>query len=307
MTVQAPNEIHVPAAPNNYGGGGFQKIGFILHWMAGYLPGTDAMFQRASTGYCTNYGIGSRDGKGNGLEVHRYTPNDTYRAFGSYNADADNRGISIEIENNYWAGYASTPTPQVHELVATFMAAKADALRLGPLVLGDFPDHRFYLKPIPAFGRDFNVTTHRSMALKDCPGTTQVHWLVNRANQLRGHAQTPIIEPPLEEDDMAKNSGVFWKRADGVVEHMLFNTDSGFHVHHIGGNGTYNNALATSLGTDNWAPISESHAQNFIASLEATLQSKASGTVTVELPDPVEVDLDGLPDESEVAPQAVTR
>lgn len=172
----------------NFRSANARKEGFILHWMAGYLPGTDSLFQSTSNGVATHYGIGSRDGRGNGLEVHQYVA-DKDRSYGSYNGDADTRGLSIEIENDIHLPYPGKPTPEVHELVARFMAQKAieHDMRIDgelKLVLGDFPDHRFYERSIPQFGRDFNVTTHRSMALKDCPGTTDVQWLVARANQI---------------------------------------------------------------------------------------------------------------------------
>lgn len=208
--VTPPNEIYVPAPAGNYSPRVYPKVGFILHWMAGYLPGTDRMFQNPATGYCTNYGIGSRDGKGNGLEVHRYTPTDLHRAFGSFNDDADSRGISIEIENAY-PNPTGTPTRPVLELVAEFMAAKADALGLGPLVLGDFPDHDYYLEPIPEFGTVFNVTTHRSMALKDCPGSTPVQWLVDQANALRN--PLPASDPLA----LARRSDTMHVRLDPAV------------------------------------------------------------------------------------------
>lgn len=184
----ALNIIHVPAAPDNYGGPGHKKVGAILHWMAGYLPGTDSMFRNPDTGYCTNFGVGSRNGRGDGYEVHRYTPDESYRAYGSYNDDADDRGLSIELENN-WPVAASKPTPETHELTAQLLAELAvrhNWVINGKvqLVLGDFPSHPFYRKPIPGFGRDFNVTTHRSMALKDCPGTTDVAWIVARGNDI---------------------------------------------------------------------------------------------------------------------------
>lgn len=172
-----------------------RKVGAILHWMAGYLPGTTALFQNPDTGYATNLGVGSADGWGNGLEVHRYVPADGY-AYGSYNAYADRRGESIEIENDRTKPYPGKPTPAVHELVAQLLAQLCveedwpliDGKR--QLVLGDFPDHRFYQKDIPGFGVEFNVTTHRSMALKDCPGTTEVQWLVNRGNEILSGAPT---------------------------------------------------------------------------------------------------------------------
>lgn len=186
----------------NFQAANARKVGFILHWMAGYLPGTDATFARAN-GIATHYGIGSADGRGNRLEVHQYVA-DKDRSFGSFNKDADTRGLSIEIENDIRLPYPGKPTTAVHELVAQFMASKAiehdmrlpghDRVRL---VLGDFPDHRNYQKAIPAFGRDYNVTTHRSMALKDCPGTTDVAWIVQRANEIINGVAVevaPIIE-----------------------------------------------------------------------------------------------------------------
>lgn len=198
----------VPAAANNWASREYRdgrrerKVGAILHWMAGYLPGTDRIFQNPATGYATNLGVGSRDGKGNGLEVHRYVPADGY-AYGSYNEDADRRGESIEIENA-WPNPAGKPSPAVHELVAQLLAKLAveedwPAIGGRRLVLGDFPDHRYYRRPIPEFGKTFNVTTHRSMALKDCPGSTDVEWIVRRGNEILDAGTKPPAKKRKED------------------------------------------------------------------------------------------------------------
>jgi hypothetical protein len=228
-----------PAASNNWASGEYArgvrnyKVGAILHWMAGYLPGTTAMFQNPATGYATSLGVGTRDGRGNGLEVHRYVPSDG-RAYGSANSYADGLCESIEIENNYWQGYASKPTPEVHEHVAQLLAQLAieQKWRIDgkiALVLGDFPDHRYVVEPIPVHGVDFNVTTHRSMAWKDCPGSTDVQWIVARGNDLirarlgstpAGGEQAPIIIE--EEDDMAIKFG---HRKSGGDEWMIVHQD----------------------------------------------------------------------------------
>lgn len=191
-----------PAASGNWASSAYangrreRKVGAILHWMAGYLPGTTGMFQNPNTGYATSLGVGTADGRGNGLQVHRYVPADGY-AYGSFNEYADRRGESIEIENDINLPYPGKPTPAVHDLVARLLAqlcVEEDWPLIGgkrQLVLGDFPDHRYYQSAIPGFGVEFNVTTHRSMALKDCPGSTDVQLIVDLGNQYLNNGFTP--------------------------------------------------------------------------------------------------------------------
>ena len=185
-----------PAAPQNWAseeyarGVRHKKVGAILHYMVGYLPGTTGMFQNPATGYATSLGLGTGDGKNAPVDrivAHRYVPADG-RSYGSYNTDADARGESIELQNN-WPNPASKPSAEIHQAAAMLLAQLAieQDWRINgkiQLVLGDFPDHRFYQKAIPAFGRDFNVTTHRSMALKDCPGPTDVAFIVAEGNRI---------------------------------------------------------------------------------------------------------------------------
>jgi hypothetical protein len=244
-----------PAAANNWASREYRdgrrerKVGAILHWMAGYLPGTTAIFQNPATGYSTNLGVGSRDGKGNGLEVHRYVPADGY-AFGSYNEDADRRGESIEIEND-WPNSAGKPTPEVHELVARLLAQLAvdeDWPLIGgrrQLVLGDFPDHRFYRRPIPDFGKTFNVTTHRSMALKDCPGSTDVEWIVRRGNEiLAGNGGSQPATRKRKEETM--HLAHIPNGAPNGKDHLFLQYGEKFYMEFVGQAAA--NAIASQIG-----------------------------------------------------------
>lgn len=213
-----------PAAAKNWASAEYargkreRKVGAILHWMAGYLPGTTRMFQNPATGYSTSLGVGSRDGRGNGLEIHRYVPADGY-AYGSYNEYADRLGESIEIENDINKPYPGKPTAEVHELVAQLLAHLCitenwpliDGRR--QLVLGDFPDHRYYRRTIPGFGVSFNVTTHRSMALKDCPGTTDVVGIVRRGNEILAGIDPA---PPKREEEIEMGNPVYVERTDSA-------------------------------------------------------------------------------------------
>jgi hypothetical protein len=193
-----------PAAAGNFPGIARRPLGIVDHHMAGYLPGTTGMFQNPATGYATNLGIGSMDGET--YVVHEYVPADQV-AWGNGNDYLNRVAVSIEHENNRAAGYASKPTEEVHELSARVharLAIQYDWRIDGELVLvlRDFPNHDFYGRTVPGFGTEFNVTGHRSVALKDCPRDLDMQWIVDRANQIiRG--PVPTIE--RENADMAKS------------------------------------------------------------------------------------------------------
>lgn len=88
------------------------------------------------------------------------------------------------------------------------------------------------------------------------------------------------------DDDMAKNSGIYWTRArDKRVEYMVFNTDSGFRVNWVVKSD--NNAIAATLGTGSWANVPEALAAVFIAELDQVQASKG-----VVVPSKIAVDLD---------------
>jgi hypothetical protein len=193
-----------------------RPLGWVDHHIVGSLPGCTAHFQNPETGYATNYGIGSGDGRGGGgWWIHEYVPADQV-AWGNGNDFLNEYGVSVEHENNLAAGIAAKPVHEVHELSARLMAAMA--LRFDwridgkvQLVVRDFPEHDFYDRDVPGFGTEFNVITHRSVALKDCPRDLDIHWKAARANQIIAAGGTIT-----QEDDMAQ--GAFYRRAsDGSI------------------------------------------------------------------------------------------
>lgn len=196
-----------PAAAANQPSPAFKRVpvGIMDHHMGGYLPGTTSMFQNPSTGYATNYGIGTNGGK---LEIHQYVPAE-YAAWGNGNGDMNNRAISIEHENDRskYPDVGAKPTAAVHELSAQFHAEMAvkfnmridGKLQLVYAELSDYPviGPHYYNKSIPGFGREFNVIPHRAVAKKDCPRHLDVKWIVNRANQIIQEGVAPKPTPSV--------------------------------------------------------------------------------------------------------------
>lgn len=70
----------------------------------------------------------------------------------------------------------------------------------------------------------------------------------------------PIIIPEEEEDDMAKNVGISWTRADGIPIAAVFNPVSGFWTAWQEADGAYNTRVAKGFDTNDFIPVSESHA-----------------------------------------------
>ena len=81
---------------------------------------------------------------------------------------------------------------------------------------------------------------------------------------------TAELNESEEDDDMAKNSGMYWRRrADGKTEYCIYNTDSGFRANHSGVDAAYNNRLAKALDTPPWAEVTEAHAKVIMAAVDA--------------------------------------
>lgn len=88
---------------------------------------------------------------------------------------------------------------------------------------------------------------------------------------------------PEPDETEEKMKGAYYTRSsDGATVHLLFNEASGFMSEFIGGNGGYNNAIATYWETNPWAPITESHAGAIKRSLADVLTRK----VSVDTPTP---------------------
>jgi hypothetical protein len=211
-------------------------VGAILHHIVGSLPGCTAHFQNPNTGYATNFGIGSRDGRGGGeWQIHEYVPADAV-AWGNGNTHLNEAGVSIEHENNLAIAINGKPRDEVHELSARFLASLARRFdwRIGgklQLVARDFPNHDYYNKRVPGFGTLFNVITHRSVALKDCPKDLDYAWIVARGNEILAGATAPAPTPP--EDPMQYT--IFARVMPGKTdpdEWMLGCVDAGYAAGH---------------------------------------------------------------------------
>lgn len=245
----------------------FRKpVGVVDHHIVGTLPGCTATFQNGDTGYATNYGIGSADGRGGGgWWIHEYVPDDRV-AWGNGNGFLNRNAVSIEHENNIAVGLAAKPRPEVHELSARFLAALAVkwGWQIGgkiQLVVRDFPNHDFYgADSIPGFGTEFNVITHRSVALKDCPKDFDIHWQVARANEiiagLTGGNES-------EEDEMKNSAFIYTRTADKREVVLLVNTGSGWWMEYVNTPSIVpagNTPVAVTLGTGSYAAVSEAFA-----------------------------------------------
>jgi len=201
-------------------------LGAIDHHIVGTLPGCTATFQNPNTGYATNYGIGSGDGRGGGgWWVHEYVPAD-YVAWGNGNTFLNTYGVSIEHENDISVAINGKPVEEVHELSARFHAALAARFgwRIGgkiQLVARDFPNHDYYDAVVPGFGVEFNVITHRSVALKDCPRDLDFGWITNRGNHIITEGADALEELTRKKDDMGlvrdTDGRVYWQGGAGRV------------------------------------------------------------------------------------------
>lgn len=163
-----------------------KKIAIVEHWMAGYLAGTDATFQKItepvtngrSMGVATTYGVGQ-------TEIHQYIKEDEYH-HGNGNRESNANSISIEHEGGYTVnGVVQTPTKAVLDLSAKLHADIARRHGMGKLVLGT------------------NVFLHSEFTQTTCPGTLNVLYILNEANRLNGY-DVVIPEPEAPDNTKAK-------------------------------------------------------------------------------------------------------
>lgn len=73
--------------------------------------------------------------------------------------------------------------------------------------------------------------------------------------------KTPLTPESEEDDDMAKNSGIFWKNSTGKHLNAIVNAGSGYFQAFESNEGGYNSGLARAFDTGSFESVSESHAQ----------------------------------------------
>lgn len=137
-----------------------RKKFLVLHWMVGTLESTDRIFANPKSKVSTQYGIEDKT-------VHKYVKSRDY-AFGSGTTYANTFGISIEHSggDRLPDGTRRKPSAITHETSAQLCAEIARRRRWGKLIIGK------------------NVFPHSHFKATECPGTLDIHWIVNRANAI---------------------------------------------------------------------------------------------------------------------------
>ncbi len=138
----------------------------VVHWMVGFLLGTRQVFSRPSYRVATNYGVGPG-------AIDEYVPMDTY-AMGSGTYAANRDGISIEHEGGYLRdGVRVPPSRETLDRSAHLLAWLSQQNGWGKLELGR------------------NVRLHHNFVNTSCPGTTDVGYLIAKANEILGQGAAP--------------------------------------------------------------------------------------------------------------------
>jgi len=155
------------------------NVRFItLHWMVGNLRGTDQIFQKVH-GTATHYGIEND-------VVHQYVE-ESRSAPGTGSNAAIPYDITIEHAGGWLLpdGSRFKPSPATHETSAQLCADISRRHGLGKLVVG------------------VNVFPHKHFVATACPGSLDLEWICNRANELLGNpvaaASVPIVQAVSEE------------------------------------------------------------------------------------------------------------
>jgi N-acetyl-anhydromuramyl-L-alanine amidase AmpD len=146
-------------SPNFYPLVGIRKRYIVMHWMVGTLRSTDSVFQSRTRRVSAHYGVENH-------HVHQYVRERNY-AFANGTSTANTRGISIEHAGGYVKdGKRVRPSKATHETSARLCAEIARRHRLGKLVVGK------------------NIYRHSHFIPTACPGTLDVSWIANRANDI---------------------------------------------------------------------------------------------------------------------------
>lgn len=146
---------------------GHRAEGVIVHWMAGNLASTDAVFQNRSRNTSAHYGVEDKT-------VHQYVKTED-TAYHAGNWDVNTRTIGIEHSAQPGRDASSDTMETSAQLIADL--AKANG----------FPINSDTVRP------------HSRIVATQCCGTINVGWLIARANQLAGNpisAPTPSVPTP---------------------------------------------------------------------------------------------------------------
>lgn len=154
-------------SPHYYDQVNVPKLFITLHWMVGNLLGTDRTFNGTRKASST-YGV-------EGDVVHQYVEERDY-PFSDGNTYANQHTISIEHAGGWLLpdGFRFKPTQATHETSAQLCADIARRWGLGKLVVG------------------VNIFPHSHWVATACPGSLDIGWIADRANQINGNPTRPV-------------------------------------------------------------------------------------------------------------------
>ena len=163
-------------------------------------------------------------------------------------AAADHRNITVEISNSpegvREGTWAISPAAE-----AALVALIADVYR------------RHNLGPVTR-STNRGIGVHQDWVPTQCPGPHIMQHLgsyIQRAETLRTQSGAQSTTSPEEDEDMAKNSGFYFKR-NGKSMNLIVNTDSGWYHEFESAEGGYNSGVARAFSTGDFEEISVSHA-----------------------------------------------
>jgi N-acetyl-anhydromuramyl-L-alanine amidase AmpD len=150
----------IKISPSNYTDQRTQKIGFVLHWMAGTLASTDRTFQNPKRQASAHFGIGA-----NG-EIHQYIEIDKI-AWHAGSWDANTKYIGIEHEGGYQLsdGQLAKPSEECHQASIELITHLCKELKMIKLE---------YKK---------NIFRHSDIKATQCCGSLDIDLIIREVNK----------------------------------------------------------------------------------------------------------------------------
>ncbi|RRD61617.1 peptidoglycan recognition family protein [Leucobacter sp. OH1287] len=218
---------------------GHTPQGLIVHHWGG-TSGGDARLAQPHVQVSTNYVI-----YGDG--VLKVQVPEEYRAWTSGNQAADQRNITVEVQNSSGAPEWRVSDAAFNTLCA-LVADLAARYRWGAVTRS-------------------RLSGHRDHYPTECPGGflySRLGEVAARAEALRsGRAgsKPAAVSNIVEEDEDEMKTAGFYYLSNGKTINVIVNPVSGFFHEYEANDGGYNSPVAATFGTGSFAKISESHAR----------------------------------------------
>jgi N-acetylmuramoyl-L-alanine amidase CwlA len=183
----------VPIHRSNYSVKKTNKMGVVMHWMAGRMAGATARFKIPRVGASAHYGIADN-------KVVQWVI-DEETAYHAGSISANSKYIGIEHEGGWLLsnGQREKPSDTTHKTSAQLLAQLSRKYKWGTLELGR------------------NVFAHKSFKATQCPGTLDLQYIINEANKL--------INPPMSNPEVKYTGNDFITRICENYEILLVYPD----------------------------------------------------------------------------------